>query len=50
VVNARSVRLLAAKVGVEMPICQAVHAILYEGEDPRAAVGGLLARETRPER
>jgi len=50
VLNARSVRQLAAKVGVEMPICEAVHRILYEGEDPRAAVGALLARDTRPER
>jgi glycerol-3-phosphate dehydrogenase (NAD(P)+) len=50
VVNARSVHLLSAKVGVEMPICEAVHRILYEDEDPRAAVGALLARETKPER
>jgi glycerol-3-phosphate dehydrogenase (NAD(P)+) len=50
VLNARSVRQLAAKVGVEMPICEAVDRILYEGEDPRAAVGSLLARDTRPER
>ena len=49
VLNARSVHLLAAKLGVEMPICEAVHRILHEGEDPRAAVGALLGRETRAE-
>jgi len=49
VVNARSVHLLAAKLGVEMPICEAVHRILHEGEDPRVAVRSLLARETGPE-
>jgi glycerol-3-phosphate dehydrogenase (NAD(P)+) len=49
VVNAKSVHLLAAKLGVEMPICEAVHRILHEGEDPRVAVRSLLARETGPE-
>jgi glycerol-3-phosphate dehydrogenase (NAD(P)+) len=49
VVNAKSVHLLAAKLGVEMPICEAVHRILHEGEDPREAVRALLARETGPE-
>ena len=49
VVNAKSLHFLAAKLGVEMPICEAVHRILHEGEDPRAAVRALLARETRPE-
>jgi len=49
VLNARSVHLLAAKLGVEMPICEAVQRILHEGEDPRAAVRALLGRETRSE-
>jgi len=49
VVNAKSVHLLAAKLGVEMPICEAVHRILHEGEDPRAAVRALMAREIKPE-
>jgi glycerol-3-phosphate dehydrogenase (NAD(P)+) len=49
VVNAKSVHLLASKLGVEMPICEAVHRILHEGEDPRVAVRALLARETGPE-
>jgi len=49
VLNARSVNLLAARLGVEMPICGAVHRILYEGEEPHAAVHALMARETRSE-
>jgi glycerol-3-phosphate dehydrogenase len=32
-----------------MPICGAVHRILYQGEEPRAAVRALMARETRAE-
>jgi glycerol-3-phosphate dehydrogenase (NAD(P)+) len=49
VLNARSVDLLAARLGVEMPICGAVHRILHHGEEPRAAVRALMARETRAE-
>jgi glycerol-3-phosphate dehydrogenase (NAD(P)+) len=49
VVNAKSVHLLTAKLGVEMPICEAVLRILHEGEAPRVAVRALLARETGPE-
>jgi glycerol-3-phosphate dehydrogenase (NAD(P)+) len=49
VVNAKSLHLLSARLGVEMPICEAVYRILEEGEDPRAAVRALLARETRAE-
>jgi glycerol-3-phosphate dehydrogenase (NAD(P)+) len=49
VVNAKSLHLLSAKLGVEMPICEAVYRILEEGQDPRAAVGVLMARETRAE-
>ena len=49
VLNARSVRQLAAKVGVEMPICEAVYRILEDGQDPRTAVRVLLSRETRAE-
>jgi glycerol-3-phosphate dehydrogenase (NAD(P)+) len=49
VVNAKSLHLLSAKLGVEMPICEAVYRILEEGQDPRAAVRALLARETRAE-
>lgn len=49
VVNAKSLHLLSAKLGVEMAICEAVYRILEEGQDPRTAVRVLLARETREE-
>jgi glycerol-3-phosphate dehydrogenase (NAD(P)+) len=49
VVNAKSLHLLSAKLGVEMPICEAVYQILEEGQEPRAAVRALMARETRAE-
>ena len=46
---AAAVRALSAEHGVEMPICDAVHGVLYEGLDPRAAVLRLLQREPRAE-
>ncbi len=48
--TARSARDLAARTGVEMPIVEAVHALLYEGLEPREAVGALMLREPKPER
>lgn len=41
--NATSVHRLAARVGVEMPICGAVYRILEEGEDPGASLRALLS-------
>ena len=35
--------------GVEMPICQAVHAVLFEGLDPVDAIGMLMSRPQKPE-
>jgi glycerol-3-phosphate dehydrogenase (NAD(P)+) len=47
-VNAcRSVVRLAERFGVEMPICRAVHRVLFEGQEPREAVVGLMTRELR---
>jgi len=40
---------LAARLGVEMPICAAVCAILHEGAAVEAAVEALLARPFKPE-
>ncbi len=47
--TARSARTLARRLGVEMPITERVHAILYEGQKPREAVLELMAREPKPE-
>lgn len=49
VVNAKAIHLLAEQVGVEMPLCNAVYRLLYEGLAPHAAVQELAARELRHE-
>ncbi|MEO8509168.1 MAG: NAD(P)H-dependent glycerol-3-phosphate dehydrogenase, partial [Betaproteobacteria bacterium] len=46
---ARAARALAVHHGIEMPICEAVDRVLYEGLSPRDAVLGLLRREPRAE-
>ena len=50
VAAADAVRSLARQYGVEMPICDAVHRVLYEALPPRAAVEALLKREPKRER
>ncbi len=47
--SCRSITDLARKVGVEMPICEAVVRVCHEGLDTRAAVAELMGRETKPE-
>jgi glycerol-3-phosphate dehydrogenase (NAD(P)+) len=46
---ARAVRRLAECHGLDMPIADAVHRVLYEGLAPRDAMLALLRREPRPE-
>jgi glycerol-3-phosphate dehydrogenase (NAD(P)+) len=46
---ARAVNDVAAKLGVEMPICLEVFRIIYEGKSIRAAVQALMGREVRSE-
>lgn len=43
----RSVVALAEQHGVEMPICRAVHRVLFEDQGPREAVGQLMTRVLR---
>jgi glycerol-3-phosphate dehydrogenase (NAD(P)+) len=43
----RSTVALAERHGVEMPICRAVHRVLFEGQDPAEAVAQLMTRELR---
>ena len=50
VATAAAVRKLARHYGVDMPICDAVCAVLYEGLPARSAVMRLLQREPKPER
>jgi glycerol-3-phosphate dehydrogenase (NAD(P)+) len=47
--GARSVSEVAKARGVEMPICQQVYRILYEGLAPQQAVTELMRRALRPE-
>jgi glycerol-3-phosphate dehydrogenase (NAD(P)+) len=47
--NARSTRDLAHRLGVEMPISEAVYKVINEGLDPRQAVTQLMMRETKAE-
>ncbi|MES2758110.1 MAG: NAD(P)H-dependent glycerol-3-phosphate dehydrogenase [Pseudomonadota bacterium] len=46
---ARAVRELAARLGVDMPITNAVAGVLFDGDDARAMVAQLLARDPRGE-
>jgi glycerol-3-phosphate dehydrogenase (NAD(P)+) len=47
--TAREVVRLAQRSAAEMPICEAVDALLHQGLDARAAVERLLARDPRHE-
>ncbi len=49
VLNAQSARALAERAGVEMPIVNAVHGILFEGAPVGEAVRDLMARAPRAE-
>jgi len=49
VINAKAVHLLATKLDVEMPLCNAVYRMLYEGLDPHEAVRELSSRELKHE-
>jgi glycerol-3-phosphate dehydrogenase (NAD(P)+) len=45
-----SIRDLAARAGVEMPITDVVHRVCHDGDDPSRMVGELLGREKKAER
>jgi len=49
VVNAKAVHLLATSLGVEMPLCNAVYRLLYEGLSPQDAITELAARDLKHE-
>ncbi len=49
VLAARAVREVAARVGVDMPICLELYRILYEDLPPRQAVAALMGRALKPE-
>lgn len=47
--TAQSAHDLARKEGTELPICEQVYAILYEGKNPKEAVTELMTREPKAE-
>ena len=44
-----SVVALARAKGIDMPICESLHGVLFEGRDPRAQLAELMARELKSE-
>jgi glycerol-3-phosphate dehydrogenase (NAD(P)+) len=46
----KAVRELARRFDVDMPITEAVHAVLFEGKDVLHALTDLMTREPKPER
>ncbi len=49
VLAAEAVKEVADELGIEMPICEQVYQILYEGKSPRDAVQALMSRALKPE-
>jgi glycerol-3-phosphate dehydrogenase (NAD(P)+) len=49
VLAAEAVKEVADEHRIEMPICHQVYRILYEGAEPREAVGALMGRELKSE-
>ncbi|MFT5500175.1 MAG: glycerol-3-phosphate dehydrogenase (NAD(P)+) [Woeseiaceae bacterium] len=49
VLAAKAVKEVADQLQVEMPICQEIYRILYDGVPPREAVGALMGRALKPE-
>jgi glycerol-3-phosphate dehydrogenase (NAD(P)+) len=45
-----SIRELAMRHGVEMPITELVHRVCHDGFDPREMAADLIGRKTKPER
>jgi len=49
VLAAKAVKQVADRLSVEMPICQGIYRILYEGVPPREVVSALMGRTLKPE-
>ena len=47
--TARAAHQLARKLGIETPIIDEVHAMLYEGKEVRQAVHDLMGRDMKQE-
>jgi glycerol-3-phosphate dehydrogenase (NAD(P)+) len=49
VLAADAVRAVAQRAGVEMPICEQVYRVVYQGVSPQDAVKELMSRALKPE-
>ncbi len=49
VLAAEAVKEVADELGIEMPICEQVYKILYEGTSPQEALQALMTRQLKPE-
>ena len=49
VITARAIPVLTRRAGVEMPICEALHAVLYGGLPVKEAAVALMSRSAKPE-
>jgi len=47
--NTLTVTTIARELGLELPITEQMHAVIYEGKEPRAAVVDLMTRELKSE-
>nr|WP_189404738.1 NAD(P)H-dependent glycerol-3-phosphate dehydrogenase [Alteromonas halophila] len=47
--NTEEVHILSKRLGVEMPICEQIYAVLYQGKPPKEAALTLLGRELKDE-
>jgi glycerol-3-phosphate dehydrogenase (NAD(P)+) len=47
--TAKAVHLLSQRLGVEMPICEQVYALLYQGVPPKEALSALMNRDLKEE-
>ncbi|NMA24569.1 MAG: glycerol-3-phosphate dehydrogenase, partial [Clostridiales bacterium] len=46
---AKAARELAAENGINMPICEEIYNVLYEGKSPLEALKDLMARDKKRE-
>ncbi|WP_340677502.1 NAD(P)H-dependent glycerol-3-phosphate dehydrogenase [Paraglaciecola sp.] len=47
--NTKEVKILSARVGVELPICEQIYQVLYEKKSPKEAALSLLGRDQTSE-
>ena len=45
----KAVKIIADKEGIDMPICEEVYQILYEGKEPKTCANDLMLRELKRE-